>query len=121
MIYRTIEQKLIMTFSRNFLKRQCDFQQNVSDFKSKKCTRIWGHNFLVMNIYILQNLQTAYCFTGSTSVYSFKNSKELLQDYEILPFNSAPVKQLKNWSSYSIINNTVRSCLKETTFQETTG
>ena len=36
MIYRTIEQKLVMTFSRNFLKIQCRLLTNVSDYKSKK-------------------------------------------------------------------------------------
>ena len=85
----------------------------------------FGPQFFGMNMYILRTLQTAYCFTGNVSVYSFKNSKELSQDYEIFtskfPFNSAPMEQLKNWSSYSILNNTVRSCLQETTFQETKG
>ena len=33
MIYRTMEQKLIMTFSRNFLKFIVDFQQNISDYR----------------------------------------------------------------------------------------
>ena len=70
--------------------------------------------FFGMNMYILKNLQT-YCFASTISVYSFKNSTEYLQDYEIFtskfPFNPAPVEQLKNWSSSSILNNTVRSCL----------
>ena len=84
----------------------------------------FGPQFFGMNMYMLKNLQTYY-FTGNIPIYSFKNSKEQLQDCEIFtskfPYNPAAMEQLKNWSSYSILNNTVGSCLKETTFQETTG